>query len=77
MIILSRLQGDSVSKEIFILHNNYTLFWENQKSSETTVTTENKLLQSLLSLSLDFVMTSHLHSNVISTEYRKTKEECL
>lgn len=44
MSILSRPQGDSVSKEIFILHKNYTPFWENQKSSETknTVSIENK-----------------------------------
>lgn len=45
MSILSRLQGDSVSKEIFIVHKNYTLVWENQENSETknAVSTENKM----------------------------------
>lgn len=77
MSILSRLQGDSVPQESFILHKNYTLFWENQKNSETknTVGTENKYLQSLFSLSPDFVMTGHLHSNFISTEHRKKKKD--
>jgi len=76
MSIFARLQGDAVSKEIFILHKNYTLFRENQKTFETknTVTTENKLLQSLFSLSLDFVMTGRLHSNFLSTEHRKKEE---